>query len=287
MTFSFSNKICSIIFSFLLKLLSIFPLKWIHFLGSIVGEIFHFFKPKVKQMLISNLKVSGLYPDSIALDVAVKINMREMGKTILESMAIWGSSQKKVLSWIQQVDNFQVIEQALKKNSGIIFLTPHIGSFEIASIFYASKNPMTVLYRPSRKKCIDKWIKNGRSKGDVTLAPTDRSGVKSLLLALKRGQAIGILPDQIASKGDGEWANFFSKPTYTMTLVGKLAVKTDATVIMAVTERLPGGKGFIIHLELIDRKNIENPSRLNEQLEYQIAKFPLQYMWNYDRYKRP
>ena len=72
-----------------------------------------------------------------------------------------------------------------------------------------------------------------------------------------------------------------------MTLVGKLAVKTDATVIMAVTERLSGGKGFIIHLELIDRKNIENPSRLNEQLEYQIAKFPLQYMWNYDRYKKP
>jgi Kdo2-lipid IVA lauroyltransferase/acyltransferase len=282
-----SNYLCSKLFAMLLKGLSLLPLSLIHWIGAILGGIFHWFKPKVKEILVENLKESLLFAETKALENAVKNNVREMGKTMLESMAIWGSSQKVVLNWINQVHHFEVIEKALIENKGIIFLTPHIGAFEISSIFYASKYPITILYRPSRQKCLNHSIQFGRSKGQLTLAPTDVSGVKKLLLALKKGEAIGILPDQIARNGDGEWANFFNRPAYTMTLVSKLVARTDAAVIMAVVERLSGGRGFDIHLERLDNKALQSTANLNQALERKVREFPIQYMWNYDRFKSP
>jgi Kdo2-lipid IVA lauroyltransferase/acyltransferase len=283
-----SNRLCSNIFAFVLKGMSLLPLCVVHFMGAILGEVFHWFKPKVKGILIANLKASGLYnSEPQALENAVKRNMREMGKTMLESMAIWGSSQRGVLAWMNEIYHVEVIEEALKENKGIIFLTPHIGAFEISSVYYASKYPMTILYRPSRQKCLNERIKLGRSKGQLTLAPTDASGVKKLLIALKKGEAIGILPDQIASKGDGEWAHFFNRPAYTMTLISKLVTRTDAAVIMAVVERLPHGKGFNLHLERLDNRTLLTTTGLNQALEKKVREFPLQYMWNYDRFKKP
>jgi KDO2-lipid IV(A) lauroyltransferase len=95
------------------------------------------------------------------------------------------------------------------------------------------------------------------------------------------------LPDQIARNGDGEWANFFNRPAYTMTLVSKLVARTDAAVIMAVVERLPGGRGFDIHLERLDNKALQSTANLNQALERKVREFPIQYMWNYDRFKSP
>ena len=283
----FLNSVCSTIFVFLLKVLSILPLRIIHILGAVVGEGFHFFKPKIKRTLVKNLEESGLYPERTVLDAAIKQNIREMGKTMLESMAVWGSSQQGVLAWIKEVHHVDLMEAALKENKGVIFLTPHIGAFEISSIYYAAKNPMTILYRPTRQACIDHSVQQGRAKGQLTLAPTNATGVKKLLLALKRGEAIGILPDQIASKGDGEWASFFSRPAYTMTLVSKLVSRTDAAVIMAVVERLPHSRGFDIHLERLDNKALKTTGGLNHALEEKVRMYPLQYMWNYDRHKNP
>lgn len=281
----FLDGLYATIFGLLLKVLSLLPLSLIHKVGAIIGKVFHYLKPKVKEILVENLEKSGLYTESKTLKSAIKNNVKEMGKAMLESMAIWGSSQQRVMTWIKEVKNFEIIEKARKENKGIIFLTPHIGAFEISSIFYASKYPITVLYRPSRQKYLNRLISQGRSKGQITLAPTDASGIKKLLIALKKGEGIGILPDQIPSKGDGEWANFFNRPAYTMTLVSKLVVRTDAAVIMAVVERLPNGKGFNIDLERLDNQAIQSTTYLNEVLEKKVRELPIQYMWNYDRFK--
>jgi KDO2-lipid IV(A) lauroyltransferase len=101
--------------------------------------------------------------------------------------------------------------------------------------------------------------------------------------ALKRGEAIGILPDQIPAEGEGEWADFFGKPAYTMTLASKLAEKTGAMVIMAFGERLGNGQGYEIHLTKVD--SIATPTLLNQAIERQIKQKPEQYLWQYNRYK--
>ncbi|MDP3333920.1 MAG: lysophospholipid acyltransferase family protein [Methylococcaceae bacterium] len=267
------------------KLLSYLPLSIIHHIGAAFGWLFHRLIPKTKAILVENLEHSGLFPAGKECNRAVKKNIAESGKTIIESLAIWAADDKRALGWIKQVNGWDNVELAVAKGKGIIFLTPHLGSFEITSVYYAAKYPITVLYRPPRKKWLEILMNKGRSKGQVSLAPTNRAGVKMLLQALTRGEAIGILPDQIASKGEGEWAPFFGRPAYTMALVSRLAEKTGATVLMAFGERLPGGQGFSIHLTKLEASDVATPALLNQAIEAQVRQAPLQYLWNYNRHK--
>lgn len=273
-------------FLFLLtKVLVHLPLNVVHSLGIIIGRVFHALKPSIKKTLIHNLACANIFTTQSSLNAAVKVNVSEIGKTMMESFVIWASPQSRLLKWIVKVNGQELIDAALARKKGIIFLTPHLGSYEITSIYYGSQHPLTILYRRPRKKWLFNFIVQGRSKGFVKLAETNAAGVKQLFQALKNGEAIGILPDQIASKGQGEHADFFGRPAYTMVLLSKLALKTEAAIIMAVGERLQNSKGFVIHLQQLDTAEIATPEKLNHALELQIRKFPLQYLWNYDRYK--
>jgi len=271
---------------FIIKLiLSIIPLWSIQILGIIFGHLFHFFKNNTKNILIQNLACTNIYKNKSDLDQAINLNISETGKTILEGLSIWASPQKRVLDWVSRVEGIHNIAQAKRLGKGIIFLTPHLGAYEISSIYYGSTHPLTVLFRPSRLSWLSNFMDNGRKKGLIKLAPTNRSGIKKILQALREGEAIGILPDQAANKGEGEWVPFFNRPAYTMVLVSRLVKKTGASVIMVYTERLSLGKGFTIHLEAIKSKEIDSPTGLNKLLERIIRKNPTQYLWNYDKHK--
>jgi KDO2-lipid IV(A) lauroyltransferase len=108
-----------------------------------------------------------------------------------------------------------------------------------------------------------------------------------LLIALKQGEAVGILPDQAPSSGEGEWADFFGRPAYTMTLASKLAQKTGASVIMAFGERLRFGRGYHLHLSRLPDAAIFSTTGLNQTIEGQIRQCPQQYLWSYNRHKVP
>ena len=269
----------------LIFLVSLIPLFFIQLIGVLIGHLFNFLNLRSRDILVDNLTNSNIYSNKSDLKRAINTNIGETGKTILEAFAIWTSKEKRILGWIKEVKGLDAIEKAQKNKKGIIFLTPHLGCYEITSIYYGSKFPLTVLYRPPRQKWLINLIKKGRQKGFQTLAPTDKSGVKKILNALKKNEAIGILPDQAANKGEGEWVDFFGRPAYTMVLVSKLVNKTGANVIMTFGERLGNGKGFKIHFETIDPDAVSTPSKLNKLLEREIRKAPTQYLWNYDKHK--
>ena len=269
--------------SFFLKLLAYFPLSLVHHLGGALGWLFNWLSPKSAKNRRDNLAQSGLCKDEASYENTIKNNIRETGKAILETFVIWAKSNDEILKLVNKVHNWQAVEQALARGNGIIFLTPHMGSFEISSLYYALHQPISVLYRPPKLKWLAPIIHAGRGRNNVKLAPANIQGVKTLMQTLKRGEAIGILPDQIPASGEGEWADFFGKPAYTMTLASKLAEKTGAAVMMVFGERLPNGAGFDIHIKEV--ASIATPALLNAALEAQIKQCPSQYYWNYHRYK--
>lgn len=263
------------------KPLSLLPLPALHFLGNALGHVLFHSARKAKLRTIENITQSGLFPNQTTQ--AVRQSFIAMGKAILETPYIWNSNNQQVGDLMQKVQGWDTVEFGISNNKGIIFLTPHMGCFEITSLYYALHYPITVLYRPPKKKWLMPFINVGRTRHNITLAEANASGVRKLLQALKRGEAIGILPDQIPATGEGIWADFFGKPAYTMTLASKLAEKTGATVIMAFGERMAGGTGYTLHLKKID--SIATPLLLNQAIEKQIEQCPSQYYWNYHRYK--
>ena len=274
---------------FLLKVLmftaALIPLFFVQTIGLVIGHIFNLINVRSKNLLVGNFTKSNIYKNKRDLKKAINKNIGETGKTIVEGFSIWSSKESRVLSWVKEVKGMDEVKKAQKNKKGIIFLTPHLGCYEINSIYYGSKYPLTILYRPPRQKWLINLIKEGRKKGLQTMAPTDKSGVRKILKALKNNEAVGILPDQAANKGEGEWVDFFGRPAYTMVLVSKLVKKTGANVVMAFGERLENGKGFIIHFKKLDPDTVSTPRKLNKMLEDAIRKAPTQYLWNYDKHK--
>lgn len=211
----------------------------------------------------------------------------EAGKATLETFLIWFRPYPKVLELVQECRGWEHVEAAFERGKGIIFLTPHLGCFEITSLYYAQHHPLGVLYRPPRQAWLAPLIENGRERGQIKLAPTTLGGVRELMHFLKRGEAIGILPDQVPKTGEGEWADFFGHPAYTMTLVGKLAKSSGATILLAFGERLPWGKGYIFHIEPIPPEGVATTAALNATVEAAVSRRPEQYLWSYPRYTVP
>ncbi|MCC3264412.1 hypothetical protein LLE87_40270, partial [Paenibacillus polymyxa] len=75
-----------------------------------------------------------------------------------------------------------------------------------------------------------------RNSSAVNAVPANMQGVREFVRALRRGESVGMLPDQAPSVGDGVWVPFFGRLAYTMTLPGKLASQTNVPIILTSGE---------------------------------------------------
>ena len=287
MSFSFSKTL----FSFAIKLIATLPLSILHGMGVALGWLIHRVDLKFSRRIRANLQKSKLSNHAKEQQILINQNVRETGKGILETLAIWLKSEQAILKWVNRCDGWAHVEAALATKKGIVFLTPHLGCYEIAARYYSTRYPITVLYRPPRENKfselfgLNRLMESGRKRSQTKLAATNLSGVRSLLKALKNGEAVGILPDQVPDLGDGVWATYFGQPAYSMTLVSKLVNATGATVLLAYGERLSWGRGFIIHIEPLNTET--NPQDINDAIERLVRKKPEQYLWSYQRFKQP
>lgn len=270
---------------FLMRMTAWLPLPVVHGVGWGLGWLRYWGSPQDARLLRENLESSGICKDKHGLRKTLRRNIGESGKALLETFAIWQRDETTLLSWVKALVNWEEVENAQAEGKGILFLTPHLGCYEITPIFYAARFPITVLYRAPKKKWLLPLMQSGRGRSQVKLAMANTHGVRELLRALRHNQAIGILPDQIPAKGEGEWAPFFGRPAYTMTLVSRLAEKTGAPVIMVFGERLPWGRGFRLHFKRLPNASLSTAAGLNAAIEAQVAECPSQYLWSYHRYK--
>lgn len=270
---------------FLLRLVARLPLPLLHAIGSVLGRIVYAVSPRYRRMIRHNLSVAGL--DSPRMRSAV---VAETGKGALEIPAIWLRPQDPVAAMVVEAVGWDHVESSAKSGKGLILLTPHLGCWEISGQYIASRTPITVMYSPPNLRSLEPLMKAGRNRGaTMKSVPADMRGVRAMLKALRRGEAIGILPDQVPGVGEGDWAEFFGRPAYTMTLVGRLAEQTGAPVLLCWSRRLARGRGFRFEIEpLLAARPSESPVHaLNRSLENLIGRCPEQYLWSYNRYKVP
>ncbi|MFL9880126.1 lysophospholipid acyltransferase family protein [Herbaspirillum rhizosphaerae] len=272
----------SMIFS-LFRLLSFFPLPLLHLIGIGMGWLVYLASPSYRRRLKENLTRAG-YRQHLFTAI------NESGKGIFELPFVWCASPKRVLR-TARIENWELAQQALDAKTGVVFLTPHLGCFEIIAQAIAEQTSLTALYRPPRKAALKPLIEGARSRPNLHLAPANLSGVRTLLKALKAGKAIGLLPDQVPQHGEGVWADFFGKPAYTMTLSAKMHQMSRAPIILSYAERLSWGRGFVIRFVAFEEDLGNTPEQqaraINLAMEKLISRCPSQYIWSYNRYKTP
>jgi KDO2-lipid IV(A) lauroyltransferase len=270
------------LFPVVFKALARLPLPLLHNLGALAGWLAWLLSATYRRNFSAHIAQAGMMEAKTAA-------IAEAGKALLELPKIWLRPQNEVIERVVRVSGWELVEGAWSAGRGILFLTPHLGCFEITAQYYAARKPMTVLYRRPKQDWLAPLIEEGRG-ANLKLAPADLSGVRRLLKALKHGEAVGMLPDQVPGTGEGAWVPFFGRPAYTMTLAARLA-ETGATVLLAYAERLHYGAGY--HLKLFPLSAplagdlIQRAAQLNRELETLIGQCPEQYLWGYNRYKVP
>ncbi len=273
----------------LLAVLGQLPLRWYHALGALLGHLAYHLSGRYSRRMRSNLRASGLCKDEEGYRRVLRTNIAETGKQGIEFLALWFRPQEQAAALVRSCAGEQEVLDAYRAGRGVILLTPHLGCFEVSAIYAAQHFPITVLYRRPRIAWLEALIIAGRGRGNKRLAPADFKGVRALLKALKSGGAIGILPDQAPAQGEGVWVDFFGRPAYTMTLIGRLWEATRPAVFVAVALRRPRGEGYDIEVRRVEGElsGEAGARHINAAVEGAIRRCPEQYLWSYSRHKRP
>lgn len=268
----------------LLKFFAVLPLWFAHGTGLLLGWLVFLCSASYRSRFLSQARQAAVARRDWLRAVG------EAGKLVAELPRLWFGPAASV-TWIGS----ESIEKAMAEGRGVIFLTPHLGSFEVTAQAYAQKfgadKPMTVLYRPPRQHWLRPVMAQVRARPGLKTAQTSLGGVRQLTRALRAGQCVGLLPDQVPPQGQGVWAPFFGREAYTMTLAVRLARQTGAAVLLAWGDRLPRGGGYQVQVHALTQawpEDIEQGVRaMNAELERMVLGCPHQYLWGYARYKQP
>jgi len=277
----------------LIHLLAGLSLKNGHRVGTMLGKLFNLIPNRSRHVTRTNVRLCFPAMDIQAQNKLAKTSLIETGKTLTEASPMWVWPKNKLLGLIKDVQGEELITSAMKNNKGVILALPHLGNWELLGLYVSNKYPTTSMYQKPKMQQLDSIIKHGRERLGAKLVPADNQGVRAMLKALKNNECVCILPDQEPSTGTGIFAPFFGITAYSMTLVSRLAKKTNATVIIAYTKRLPQGQGYeIIFTEVPEMKEQLNADSLddsiiylNKEMEASIRKIPEQYQWGYKRFR--
>ena len=264
---------------------SVFPLWLLHAIGAAMGWVAFAASPTYRRRFVANVALAGY---SLG---AVRAAVGHAGRMVAELPRLWLGAPMPC-----QLTGEACVADAYAAGRGIVLLTPHQGCFELSAQAVArrwstERGPITVLYRPARQAWLAKVMETARNRPGMLAVPTTLAGVRQMIKALRRGEAVGLLPDQVPPDGQGQWAPFFGRDAYTMTLAVRLAQQTGAAVVLVRCERLSWGRGFVTHFEpmaqpLSDQLDLA-VVQINQAMEHLIRQCPEQYLWGYARYKQP
>jgi KDO2-lipid IV(A) lauroyltransferase len=267
------------------RLIAALPPRLMLALGSLVGVLLYLAPGRFRRHTRANLALA-LPAAGLRRRLAVAAGA---GRGALEGVRVLARPPAESKARVREAVGWEGVEAALASGHGVLLISPHLGCFEIVGP-WKGDHPLTALYRPNRNAMAQALIRHGRERY-ARLAPVDRGGVRALLGALKRGEMVLLLPDQVPDAGEGVWDTFFGRPAYTMTLAARLSEVPRVKTFLYCGEMLPRGRGFRLRFLEPDPPlagdTLARVAAINRNVEKLALQLPEQYLWGYNRYKTP
>lgn len=274
----------------LVRLLARLPARAVDWSGALIGRALWRFDSRMARTTRTNLRLA--FPE-LCNDERQRLGRRSLEQTCalaLEAAAVWGSNVEHVLKRVVSVEGRGLIGAAIARGRGVILLAPHLGNWEIANLYVARHCGVTALYQPSGDGPLDDLVRRFRERGGSRMKVAHTGGIRAVLKALKGGQCVGVLPDQVPVPKQGVVVDFFGHPALTMTLVHRLAVRTGARVLCVYAQRIDNGAFYIrfrgVADELYDGDPLVSAQAMNDAVERCVREAPEQYQWEYKRFRR-
>jgi KDO2-lipid IV(A) lauroyltransferase len=191
-------------------------------------------------------------------------------------------------------DGFENFERALARGKGVLFLTAHLGAWELSAFTHSLYgHPLHIVMRPLDNVYLDRLMRRYRTMhGNSTVDKDDF--VRGLLSAMKAGETVGILMDTNMTPPQGVFADFFGIPACTASGLAKIALRTDAAVVPGFTIWDPVLRKYRLRfdpaLKLIRTGNddadvLANTALFTKVIEEYVRKYPDQWLWVHRRWK--
>ncbi|HXY14818.1 MAG TPA: lysophospholipid acyltransferase family protein [Terriglobales bacterium] len=191
-------------------------------------------------------------------------------------------------------DGFENFERALARGKGVLFLTAHLGGWELSAFAHSLNGyPLHVVMRPLDNVYLDYLTRQYRTMHGNTMVDKD-DFVRGLLSAMKAGETAGILMDTNMTPPQGVFVNFFGIPACTASGLARIALRTDAAVVPGFTIWDPALGKYRLRFEpavqLVrtgdnEADAVANTAAFTNIIEQYVRKHPDQWLWVHRRWK--
>ena len=210
-----------------------------------------------------------------------------LGIGLLEIPFAWWSTPER-LARIVHLEGVEHLRAALERNHGVILLTAHFTSLEMAGRALLAIAPVGFLYRPPKNEVVAYALK--RFRIGYGGHPIPKDDIRAFISALRHNECVWYAPDQSYRNKGAEMVPLFGIPAATNTLTSRLARMTGAAVLPYFFLRLPGTQGYrgVIHPPLENFPSecaVADTERFNRMIEVQVRRVPEQYLWIHRRFK--
>jgi Kdo2-lipid IVA lauroyltransferase/acyltransferase len=270
-----------------LRVLALLPFPAMVALGRCIGSVMRHLPLRFVRTARRNIELCLPELGAAARERLLNEHFQSLGIALLEIPLAWWITPRR-LSKIVQFEGAEHLRAALARNRGVILLTAHFTSLEMAGRVLLSVAPVGFLYRPTKNEVLAYALK--RFRCGYGGYPIPRDDIRSFISALKHNECVWYAPDQSYRKKGAQMARMFGIPAATNTLTSRLARMTGATVLPYFLQRLPGAQGYraVIHPPLEDFPSecpVADAERFNHMIEAQVRLAPEQYLWIHRRFK--
>jgi KDO2-lipid IV(A) lauroyltransferase len=283
----FRNRLEAAVARSILLSLEYLPRSLSQRLGLLYAGILDHAVPRFRRTAQRNLSIA--YPESGAAWQTRMIDglFESLGRALSVFAKLPHINKSNVRDWIRY-EGFEHFEAALRRGKGVLFATAHLGNWELSAFSHALLTaPMSVVVRPLDNPIIDALVAERRSLSGNTML-SKRDFARSLLQALRKNQAVGILVDQNTSADSGVFVPFFGIPACTSTTFARLAARSGAAVIPGFAVWNPAERRYVLRFYPVltmTGDEVEDTARIQASIETAVRDYPDQWLWIHRRWK--
>lgn len=263
------------------------PIRVARRLGTFYGRALDLLLPRLRHVAYVNLRLAWPDRDDAWRRKTVDGIYASIGRLLVAFARFPKIGKDEIGDWIRY-EGFEHFERAIMQGRGVLFATAHLGNWELSAFAHGLLTaPMSVVVRPLDNPLIDAIVEKRRALSGNTLL-SKRDFARSILQALRRNEAVGILVDQNASTENGAFVPFFGRVACANLTFARLAARSGAPVIPGFAVWRAEERRYVLRfyppVEITGDATADT-ARIQAAVENAIREYPDQWLWIHRRWK--
>jgi KDO2-lipid IV(A) lauroyltransferase len=230
--------------------------------------------------------------DEAGVQRVARESYESLGRTTIETAVLPAFSRERVLTMFARVEGWDIVERAMGQGRGILFVTGHLGNWELAGSYLAARGiPLEAVARRMQNPLFDDYLTETRHRIGMTVIH-DADAVRRVPRAMRENHAVAFLVDQGAVGLASTWVPFFGRLAKTPRGPAVFALRLGAPVIFGAALRQPDGRYMLGFEEVTVAPTGDREADVDRivaaytaTLERWIRRAPGQYFWHHRRWK--